>query len=74
MRLMTGEVLALPEEADPPDRSSDGKIILGIRPQHLKRAQASALPEGHVRIKAVADLIQPTGTRPMSRLGSAASR
>ena len=63
VRLTSGEVLDLPKRRIISDRGGDRKIILGIRPQHLKRAQASGLPEGHVRIKAVAEIIQPTGTR-----------
>jgi multiple sugar transport system ATP-binding protein len=39
------------------------KIVLGTRPQHLKRAEKGDLPKGHVRVNAIAEIIQPTGTR-----------
>ena len=38
-------------------------VIFGIRPQHLSRAGDGALPPGVARLRATADLIQPTGTR-----------
>ncbi len=64
VKLNTGEFLELPKV---PANFSTGdrgrKIILGIRPQHLARASSETLPKGHIRIAAVADLIQPTGTR-----------
>jgi multiple sugar transport system ATP-binding protein len=63
VRLTSGEVLELPKRRIDLDGVDSRRIVLGIRPQHLKRAQASGLPEGHVRIKAVAEIIQPTGTR-----------
>ena len=61
--LPTGEVLELPQNRIP-DAATDGKkILFGIRPQHLARAGSGELGPGYVRVQAVADLIQPTGTR-----------
>jgi multiple sugar transport system ATP-binding protein len=72
VKLKSGEVLALPGDRASSAKTKNGKsVIFGIRPQHLTRAGGGALPPGHVRVKAVADLIQPTGTRTYvtSRLG-----
>ena len=72
--LPTGEALELPQGRIP-DAAADGKkILFGIRPQHLARAGSGALGPGYVRVKAVADLIQPTGTRTYvtSRIGNVA--
>jgi multiple sugar transport system ATP-binding protein len=72
--LPTGEALELPEGRTPQAASDGQRILFGIRPQHLARADPGTLPAGHVRVKAVADLIQPTGTRTYvtSRLGNVA--
>jgi multiple sugar transport system ATP-binding protein len=72
VKLASGEVLALPnEKASIAIAETRRTIFFGIRPQHLTRADGAALPPGHVRIKAKADLIQPTGTRTYvtSRIG-----
>jgi multiple sugar transport system ATP-binding protein len=37
--------------------------MLGIRPEHMKRAAGAALREGHVRLPVKIELIQPTGSR-----------
>jgi multiple sugar transport system ATP-binding protein len=63
VRLTSGEVLELPRSRINLEEASNQKILLGIRPQHLKRAQKGSLVEGHVRINAIAEIIQPTGTR-----------
>ena len=39
------------------------KVVLGIRPEHIGRAQSLAPRVGHVRIPVAVDLIQPTGSR-----------
>ena len=72
--LPTGEALVLPGDRMPVLAAHGKKILLGIRPQHFTRAGRGALAVGHVRVKAVADLIQPTGTRTYvtSRLGNVA--
>jgi multiple sugar transport system ATP-binding protein len=74
VKLSTGEVLSLPMSRIPAQVSDGKKIVLGLRPQHLTRAGTGALPLGHVRMKAIADLIQPTGTRTYvtSRIGNVA--
>jgi multiple sugar transport system ATP-binding protein len=72
VKLETGEVLALPHDrAAAIGAGSGGKVLLGVRPQHLTQAAGGTLPAGHVRIRAAADLIQPTGTRTYvtSRIG-----
>src|SRR6185312_12063293 len=47
----------------PPGRSApDGQAVLGLRPQHIAKAGASAAP-GHVQIQSVIELVQPTGSR-----------
>ena len=75
VRLTSGEMLELPADKVQSAAGSNGKkVILGIRPQHLTRAGRAALPKGQIRVKAVADLIQPTGTRTYvtSRIGDVA--
>jgi multiple sugar transport system ATP-binding protein len=43
---------------------SDGSpIILGLRPEHIVRAASAQPPSGVVRIEAVIELVQPTGSR-----------
>lgn len=73
VKLPSGEIFVLPSGRA--SAAMNGrKIILGVRPQHLMRAGSGDLPEGQIRVKAVADLIQPTGTRTYvtSRLGNVA--
>jgi multiple sugar transport system ATP-binding protein len=44
--------------------ASHGKaVLLGLRPEHLSRAQSSHFAAGQVRYDAVIDLLQPTGSR-----------
>ncbi len=38
-------------------------LILGLRPEHMTRAGPAAAREGHVRVAATVELIQPTGSR-----------
>ncbi len=52
----------------PPGRALDGasdgqEILLGLRPEHLARAQGAAPAPGWVRHEAQIELIQPTGSR-----------
>ena len=73
--LNTGEVLELPMERSVATTGNDDRsVTLGIRPQHLARAGMGAMAPGFVRIKATADIIQPTGTRTYvtSRIGGVA--
>jgi multiple sugar transport system ATP-binding protein len=48
-------------------------MILGLRPEHLSRADGAAPRPGQAPLAATVDLIQPTGTRAYAtfRLGSA---
>jgi multiple sugar transport system ATP-binding protein len=69
-----GEALELPASRRPAVAGkAEQVIVFGIRPQHLTRAGEGSLPPGFVRIRATADLIQPTGTRTYvtSRIGGA---
>jgi multiple sugar transport system ATP-binding protein len=57
----------------PPERSltaaADGQLLLlGLRPEHLSRAQGPTPAPGHIRHEAVVDLIQPTGSRSYATL------
>jgi multiple sugar transport system ATP-binding protein len=73
VKLDTEEVLKLPDGRASSLAVANGRrILLGLRPQHLARAGSGALPAGQARIKAVSDLIQPTGTRTYvtSRMGN----
>ncbi|MEZ5833983.1 MAG: ATP-binding cassette domain-containing protein, partial [Dongiaceae bacterium] len=61
VKLNDGVSLALP--ARQRDGLSDGRaIILGIRPQHVLRANGSDRP-GHHRLGVTVELVQPTGSR-----------
>ncbi len=42
----------------------DGRaVVLGVRPEHISRAEASSAVPGRARIEAVIELLQPTGSR-----------
>jgi multiple sugar transport system ATP-binding protein len=71
LKLATGEILELPRDRPISVQEEGRKLLFGIRPQHLMRAGQGELLDGHVRISAIADLIQPTGTRTYvtSRIG-----
>ena len=49
------------------------EMILGLRPEHLSRAEGAAPRPGQVPLAATIDLVQPTGTRAYAtfRLGGA---
>jgi multiple sugar transport system ATP-binding protein len=49
--------------------ANDAEIVLGLRPEHMSRAQGTALPPGVVRIGTVVELVQPTGSRSYATLG-----
>jgi multiple sugar transport system ATP-binding protein len=58
-----GARLALPKGRKL-DGAGDGTaVLLGLRPEHLTRAQGPAPAEGIVRSNATIELIQPTGSR-----------
>jgi multiple sugar transport system ATP-binding protein len=55
-----GTSLALPRARD---GLADGrKVVLGLRPQHVTRANGSGRP-GHQRLGVTVELVQPTGSR-----------
>ncbi|MBR0794962.1 ABC transporter ATP-binding protein [Bradyrhizobium jicamae] len=59
-----GGTLDLPRSRVAALREAIGRpILLGIRPQHFSRASGAPLREGVISYAAIADLIQPTGTR-----------
>jgi multiple sugar transport system ATP-binding protein len=54
--------------------AADGQaVILGLRPEHLSRAQGQAPSPGVARLDATIDLIQPTGSRSYATFGIAGS-
>ena len=59
--LKDGTTLALP--ADRAVNGSNGGIVLGVRPQHISRAEGAAAAPGKARVEATVELVQPTGTR-----------
>src|SRR4029453_1738468 len=61
VKIGDGTSLVLPERQH--DGFTDGRtIILGLRPQHVTRANGSNRP-GHQRLAATVELVQPTGSR-----------
>jgi multiple sugar transport system ATP-binding protein len=62
VKLDGGQTLALPQERDAGAR--DGlDVILGFRPEHVRRATAGAVADGQARIESEIELVQPTGSR-----------
>jgi multiple sugar transport system ATP-binding protein len=59
VRLHDGTQLTLPTGRKAPNSQA---IILGLRPQHIAKASASAAP-GHVQLPSTIELVQPTGSR-----------
>ncbi|HLZ06158.1 MAG TPA: ABC transporter ATP-binding protein [Bradyrhizobium sp.] len=57
--LSDGTKLTLPPGRKAPNGQA---VILGLRPQHIGKAGASAAP-GHVQLPAIVELVQPTGSR-----------
>jgi multiple sugar transport system ATP-binding protein len=57
--LRDGTKLTLPPGRKAP---SGQAVILGLRPQHIAKAVASAAP-GHVQLPSTIELVQPTGSR-----------
>ena len=57
-----GPTLTLPQGCDSGAR--DGlDVILGFRPEHVRRAAADAAVDGHARVESEIELVQPTGSR-----------
>jgi multiple sugar transport system ATP-binding protein len=38
-------------------------VILGFRPEHVRRATADPVPDGEARVESEIELLQPTGSR-----------
>jgi multiple sugar transport system ATP-binding protein len=70
---IAGAATALPLPARCAARGvADGvRVLLGIRPEHMGRAQGATPPPGAARIDATIELLQPTGSRAFAtfRLG-----
>jgi len=63
-QLSDGKTLPLPASRRLRYAASRGRsAILGIRPEHMGRAHDGAGVDGHARIDATVELIQPTGSR-----------
>jgi len=58
-----GTRLALPKGRRINGAGDGAAVLLGLRPEHLTRAQGPAPAEGVARINATIELIQPTGSR-----------
>src|SRR5271165_1440368 len=58
----SGPVLALPRGRSPA-AAEDARVILGLRPEHVGRANASPPADGRARIESRIELVQPTGSR-----------
>ena len=64
-----GRTLVLPASRVLSLKGAEGRpILLGIRPQHFSLSAGGSLREGVVSYPAVADLIQPTGTRTLTTI------
>jgi multiple sugar transport system ATP-binding protein len=75
VRVPGGPVLGLPAaRAQRLAGRRPGPVVLGLRPEHIARADASALRPGAVRHAATIELVLPTGARSYAtfRLGAAA--
>ena len=60
VKVSDGTSLVLPRARD---GLSDGRpVVLGLRPQHVTRANGSSRP-GHQRLGVTVELVQPTGSR-----------
>ena len=57
-----GPFLALPRGRD--SAAGDGAdVILGFRPEHVRRATGGPVADGHARVESKIELVQPTGSR-----------
>jgi multiple sugar transport system ATP-binding protein len=64
LELGNGTALALPADGRVRYGAAIGrKVILGVRPEHMSRAQNGLQADGHVRLETAVELIQPTGSR-----------
>ena len=46
-----------------PDAANGAEVILGFRPEHVHRATAAPVADGHARVESTIELVQPTGSR-----------
>jgi multiple sugar transport system ATP-binding protein len=55
--------------------TSGARILLGLRPEHIVRAQGASPGEGMIRLDARVELLQPTGSRTFAtfRIGNASA-
>jgi len=75
VRLADGSVLGLPPARTPRVAAGDGRpVVLGVRPEHIQRADTNGRRPGVVVHAAQIDLVQPTGARTYAtfRLGGSA--
>ena len=57
-----GPILVLPEGRDS-EAGEGADVILGFRPEHVRRATGDPVAEGHARVELEVELVQPTGSR-----------
>ncbi|MCO5070898.1 MAG: sn-glycerol-3-phosphate ABC transporter ATP-binding protein UgpC [Rhizobiaceae bacterium] len=55
--------MPLPQGRAPDTVKGEKSVLLGLRPEHISRAQGEAPTPGSVRYDALIDLVQPTGSR-----------
>jgi multiple sugar transport system ATP-binding protein len=60
---LDGTLLPLPPERGTGPVADNAEVILGLRPEHAARATGERPAPGQVRVNAVIDYIQPTGSR-----------
>jgi multiple sugar transport system ATP-binding protein len=57
-----GPILRLPQGRGP--KAAEGAdVILGFRPEHVRRATADPVADGQARVESQIELVQPTGSR-----------
>jgi multiple sugar transport system ATP-binding protein len=57
-----GPILSLPQGRGP--KAGEGAdVILGFRPEHVRRATADPVANGQARVESEIELVQPTGSR-----------
>jgi multiple sugar transport system ATP-binding protein len=68
--LTNGSVAALPLARPPAAAPDDGKVVLGIRPEHLYRydAELKAKKPALARLAAPVELVEPTGAETVANL------
>ena len=61
VKLGDGPILALPQGRGSEANGAD--VILGFRPEHVRRAAAGPAADGQARVESEIELVQPTGSR-----------